>query len=117
MGIFIAWLGLFGVEAFSAEERTKEIGIRKVLGASERSIVALLSGDFLKLVGIAGLIGTPVGWFVIQRWLESFAYRTAVSWTLFVYTTAAALRIALLTMSYQAIRAATAKPVESLRSE
>ncbi|HEX9510005.1 MAG TPA: ABC transporter permease [Puia sp.] len=117
IAIFISCLGLFGLAAFSAEQRTKEIGIRKVLGASERSIVALLSGDFLKLVGIAVLIGTPVGWFVIQRWLESFAYRTAVSWTLFVYTTAAALLIALLTISYQAIRAATANPVESLRSE
>ncbi|HWK03550.1 MAG TPA: ABC transporter permease [Puia sp.] len=117
IAIFISCLGLFGLAAFSAEQRTKEIGIRKVLGASERSIVALLSGDFLKLVGVAVLIGTPVGWFVVQRWLQSFAYRTGVSWTLFVYTAAAALLIALLTISYQAIRAATANPVESLRSE
>jgi len=117
IAIFISCLGLFGLAAFSAERRTREIGIRKVLGASERSIVVLLSGDFLKLVGLAVLIGTPIGWLVVQEWLQNFAYRTTVSWTLFVYTTAAALLIALLTISYQAIRAATTNPVGSLRAE
>jgi putative ABC transport system permease protein len=115
--IFIACLGLFGLAAFSAEQRTKEIGIRKVLGASGSSIVALLSRDFLKLVALAVLIGSPLGWYVMQRWLQGFAYRTTVGWTVFALTTGAALFIALLTISSQAIRAALANPVKSLRSE
>jgi putative ABC transport system permease protein len=115
--IFISCLGLFGLAAFSAEQRTKEIGIRKVLGASEGSIVTLLSKDFLKLVAIAVLIGSPLGWYVMQQWLQGFAYRTTIGWTVFALTTGAALFIALLTISSQAIRAALANPVKSLRTE
>jgi putative ABC transport system permease protein len=115
--IFISCLGLFGLAAFSAEQRTKEIGIRKVLGASEGSIVTLLSKDFLKLVALAVLIGSPLGWYVMQQWLQGFAYRTTIGWTVFALTTGAALFIALLTISSQAIRAALANPVKSLRSE
>ena len=115
--IFISCLGLFGLAAFSAEQRTKEIGIRKVLGASEGSIVTLLSKDFLKLVAIAVLIGSPLGWYVMKQWLQSFAYRTTIGWTVFALTTGAALFIALLTISSQAIRAALANPVKSLRTE
>jgi putative ABC transport system permease protein len=115
--IFISCLGLFGLAAFSAEQRTKEIGIRKVLGASEGSIVSLLSKDFLKLVAIAVLIGSPLGWYIMQQWLQGFAYRTTIGWTVFALTTGAALFIALVTISSQAIRAALANPVKSLRSE
>jgi putative ABC transport system permease protein len=115
--IFISCLGLFGLAAFSAEQRTKEIGIRKVLGASEGSIVTLLSKDFLKLVAIAVLIGSPLGWYVMQKWLQGFAYRTSIGWTVFALTTGSALFIALVTISSQAIRAALANPVKSLRSE
>jgi len=115
--IFISCLGLFGLAAFSAEQRTKEIGVRKVLGASEGSIVALLSRDFLKLVAIAVLIGSPVGWYVMQKWLQGFAYRTGIGWTVFALTSGTALLIALITISSQAIRAAMANPVKSLRTE
>jgi putative ABC transport system permease protein len=115
--IFISCLGLFGLAAFSAEQRTKEIGIRKVLGASGGSIVALLSRDFLRLVALAVLIGSPIGWYAMQKWLQGFAYRTTIGWTVFAITTGVALLIALLTISSQAIRAAMANPVESLRTE
>ncbi|HEY4063468.1 MAG TPA: ABC transporter permease [Puia sp.] len=115
--IFISCLGLFGLAAFSAEQRTKEIGIRKVLGASEGSIVALLSRDFLRLVAIAVLIGSPLGWYLMQQWLQGFAYRTTIGWTVFALTTGTALFIALLTISSQALRAASANPVKSLRAE
>ena len=117
VAILIACLGLFGLAAYAAEQRTKEIGIRKVLGASEGSIVSLLSKDFLKLVAIAVLIGSPLGWYVMQQWLQGFAYRTTIGWTVFALTTGAALFIALLTISSQAIRAASANPVKSLRAE
>lgn len=117
IAIFISCLGLFGLAAFSAEQRTKEIGIRKVLGASSGSIVSLLSGEFLRLVGLAVLIGTPVGWWITHQWLQDFAYHTTVTWSLFVLTTGAALLIAFATIGFQAIRAATANPVRSLRSE
>jgi len=117
IAIFISCLGLFGLAAFSAEQRTKEIGIRKVLGASAGSIVGLLSGEFLKLVSIAVLIGSPVGWWLTNKWLREFAYRVPVSWTIFFFTTAAAMLIAFATISFQAIRAASANPVKSLRAE
>jgi putative ABC transport system permease protein len=117
IAIFVSCLGLFGLAAFSAEQRTKEIGIRKVLGASGGSIVALLSRDFLRLVALAVLIGSPIGWYVMQKWLQGFAYRTAIGWTVFALTTGAALLIAAATISSQAIRAALANPVKSLRSE
>jgi len=117
IAILISCLGLFGLATFSAEQRIKEIGVRKVLGASVTSIVTLLSKDFLKLVAIAILIASPIAWFVMNKWLQSFAYRTNISWTVFAVTTITALLIALLTISFQAIRAAIANPVKSLRTE
>jgi len=117
IAILISCLGLFGLATFSAEQRIKEIGVRKVLGASVTSIVALLSKDFLKLVIVAVIIASPLAWFVMNKWLQSFAYRTSISWTVFVITTLVALFIALITISLQAIKAAVANPVDSLRSE
>jgi len=115
--ILIACLGLFGLATYTAEQRIKEIGIRKVLGASVRSIVTLLSRDFLLLVGIAALIAAPVAWFGMNRWLEDFAYRINISWWVFFIAAIIAVMIALATISFQAIKAAIANPVESLRSE
>lgn len=115
--ILIACLGLFGLVTYAAEQRTKEIGIRKVLGARVTSIVGLLSKDFTILVGIAALIAFPVAWWAMYKWLETFAYRTKISWWIFLVAGAAALVIALLTVSIQTIRAALANPVKSLRSE
>jgi len=117
IAILISCLGLFGLATFSAEQRTKEIGVRKVLGASVAGIVTLLSKDFLKLVVISILIASPVAWWVMHKWLQDFAYQTKISWTVFAITTVAALLIALLTISFQAIRAAISNPVKSLRTE
>jgi len=117
IAILISCLGLFGLAAFSAEQRIKEIGVRKVLGASVGSIVSLLSKDFLKVVGIAILIASPVAWWAMNKWLQDFAYRTNIGWQVFLLTAAIALCIALLTVSFQAIRAAISNPVKSLRSE
>ncbi len=117
IAILIACLGLFGLSAFAAEQRFKEIGVRKVLGASVFSIVGLLSRDFIRMVLIAILIATPVGWYFMNKWLESFAYRTPVSWWLFAITGFLAILIALITVSFQAIRAAIGNQVNSLRSE
>jgi putative ABC transport system permease protein len=117
IAILISCLGLFGLATFSAEQRIKEIGVRKVLGASVAGIVALLSKDFLKLVGISIIIASPLAWFVMHKWLQDFAYRINISWVVFAITTAIALLIALLTISFQAIRAAIANPVKSLRTE
>ncbi len=117
IAILISCLGLFGLASFSAEQRIKEIGVRKVLGASVTSIVALLSKDFLKLVAIAIVIASPLAWWAMHKWLLNFAYRINVSWFVFVITAFAALFIALLTISFQAIRAAVANPVKSLRTE
>ena len=117
IAILISCLGLFGLATFSAEQRIKEIGVRKVLGASVTGIVTLLSKDFLKLVGIAIVIASPVAWFVMNKWLQSFAYRTHISWVVFAITAFIALFIALVTISFQAIKAAVANPVKSLRTE
>jgi putative ABC transport system permease protein len=117
IAILISCLGLFGLATFSAEQRTKEIGVRKVLGASVTGIVALLSKDFLKLIAISIVIASPVAWWVMNKWLQDFAYRTNISWTVFVITTVVALLIALITISFQAIRAAIVNPVKSLRTE
>jgi len=115
--IFIACLGLFGLVTYAAEQRMKEIGIRKVLGAHITGIVGLLSKDFVRLIGIAALIAFPLaGWFM-YKWLQSFAYRTNISWWIFFAAGGAALLIALLTVSVQTIRAAVANPIRSLRSE
>jgi putative ABC transport system permease protein len=115
--IFIAFLGLFGLVTYAAEQRMKEIGIRKVLGARVGGIVGLLSKDFALLVGIAALIAFPLAWFGMDKWLQSFAYRIGISWWIFVAAGTAALMIALLTVSVQTIRAAVANPIRSLRSE
>ncbi len=115
--IFVACLGLFALATFSAVQRTKEIGIRKVLGAEVSGIVALLSGDFLKLVLIAFLIASPVVWFAMNQWLQDFAYRIQISWWVFAVAACAISLIALLTVSVKAIKAALANPVKSLRTE
>jgi putative ABC transport system permease protein len=117
IAILISCLGLFGLATFSAEQRTKEIGIRKVLGANVTGIVALLSKDFLKLVVLSIVIASPIAWWVMNKWLQDFAYRTNIEWTVFVLTAFIALCIALVTISFQAIKAAVANPVKSLRTE
>jgi putative ABC transport system permease protein len=117
LAIFIACLGLFGLVAFAAEQRTKEIGVRKVLGASVASIVALLSKDFLKLVLIAVIIASPIAWYAMHQWLQNFAYRVELTWWMFVLAGLVATGIALFTVSLQSIRAAQVNPVKSLRSE
>lgn len=117
LAIFIACLGLFGLATFTAEQRTKEIGVRKVLGASVGSIVALLSQDFLKLVLIAIGIATPLAWYAMHQWLQNFAYRIDMPWWVFAGAGVLAILVALLTVSFQSIKAALMNPVESLRSE
>lgn len=115
--IFIACLGLFGLVTFTVESRTKEIGIRKVLGATVSSIVSMLSKDFLLLVLIAFVIATPIAWFVMNKWLQSFAYRINMSWWVFIAGGLSAVMVALITLSFRAIKAAIANPVKSLRTE
>lgn len=115
--IFIACLGLFGLVTYMAEQRTKEIGVRRVLGASVRGIVQMLSKDFLKLVAIAFVFAAPLAWWAMHMWLQDFAYRINIDWWIFAVAGLGALLIALLTVSVQAIRAAIANPVESLRTE
>lgn len=115
--IFIACLGLFGLATYSTEKRLKEIGIRKVLGASVTNIVGLLSGDFIKLVLIAIVIATPLGWWGMHRWLEGFAYRVNIHWWTFGLAGLAAVMIALFTVGFLALKAATMNPVRSLKSE
>ena len=117
LAIFVAGLGLFGLASFTAEQRTKEIGVRKVLGASLPNIVTLLSKDFIKLVFIASLIAMPAGYWVMNRWLENFAYRTTIGFGTFALTGVLALTIAWLTISLQSLKAALANPVEALRYE
>ncbi len=115
--IFIACLGLFGLATFTANQRTKEIGVRKVLGASVKSIVLLLSGDFLKLVCLAFVIAAPVSWYIMSKWLQDFAYRTPMGWQIYLFAAVIAVCIAIATISVQAIKAAIANPVKSLRTE
>lgn len=117
IAIVIACLGLFALAAYSAEQRVKEIGIRKVLGASATNVTILLSKDFLKLVTIAILIASPLAWFIMQKWLQNFAYQTPVNWWLFVIAGGMAIFIAIGTVSFHAIKSALANPVESLRTE
>jgi len=115
--IFVACLGLFGLARFTAEQRTKEIGIRKVLGSSVTGIVNLLSLDFLKLVFVAVIIASPIAWFIMNKWLQDFAYRINISWWIFFVAAFLAVLVTILTISYQAIKAALANPVKSLRTE
>jgi putative ABC transport system permease protein len=117
IAVFIACMGLGGLAAFAVNRRTKEIGIRKVLGASEASIVRLLSKDFLKLVVIGFVIAVPIGWYGMHRWLQNFAYKITMSWWIFLLAGGIALVIALATVSWQSVRAALANPVDSLRNE
>jgi putative ABC transport system permease protein len=117
LAISIACLGLFGLVTFTAEQRVKEIGIRKVLGASVTSIVQLLSTDLMKLVLIAILIASPIAWFAMDKWLQDFAYKISINWWVFLLAGGAAAFIALTTVSLQSIKAALTNPVKSLRSE
>ena len=115
--IFIACLGLLGLSLFSTMQRTKEIGVRKVLGASVGNIVLLLSRDFIRLVIIAFVIASPLAWYIMHTWLQDFAYRIDLEWWVFAIAGLLAVAIALATISYQAVRAAISNPVTSLRSE
>lgn len=115
--LLISCFGLFGLATFAAEIRTKEIGIRKVLGASVASITALLSKDFLKLVLVAIVIASPVAYYLMNKWLESFAYKTEISVWVFAAAGSLAVGVACLTVGYQAIRAALVNPVKSLKTE
>ncbi len=117
LAILIACLGLFGLAAFTTEQRAKEISVRKVLGATVSGIAGMLSGDFVKLVLVAILIATPIAWWAMSSWLQDFAYRTEIQWWMFAAAGLAALVISLFTVSFQAIKAAIANPVNSLRSE
>jgi len=117
LAIFIACLGLFGLSAFAISQRVKEIGIRKVLGADVSTIVSLLSKDFLKLVGLAAPFAFLIAWFAMNKWLEDFAYRISIPWWIFLFAGIVAAVVALFTVSFQAVRAALANPVKSLRSE
>jgi predicted lysophospholipase L1 biosynthesis ABC-type transport system permease subunit len=117
LAIIISCLGLFGLAAFTAERRTKEIGIRKVLGATVGNLATLLSKDFLILVGISCVIAFPVAWWVMHNWLQDYEYRINISVWIFIVAAVLAILIALLTVSFQAIKAALSNPVKSLRTE
>ncbi len=115
--IFISCIGLFGLSVLAAEKRTKEIGIRKVLGASVQGVVTILSADFLKLVFISLLVAIPLAWIAAHNWLENYPYRIALSWWMFAGAGILVVMVALLTVSFQAIKAAIANPAKSLRTE
>ncbi len=117
LAIFISCLGLFGLASFVAEQRKKEIGIRKVIGASVFNIWNLLSKEFIGLVIISLLIASPIAYFFMNNWVEKYTYRTNISWWIFLVAGCGALTITLLTVSFQAIKAAVANPVKSLRTE
>ena len=117
LAIFIACLGLFGLASFTSEQKTKEIGIRKVLGATVGNIVKLLSVEFVKLVLLANLIAWPVSYYIMHNWLGNFAYRTNINIVTFVVVGVVALVIALATVSFHAVRSALANPADSLRTE
>ncbi len=117
LALFVGCLGLLGLASFTAEQRTKEIGIRKVLGASESSIVALLAQEFVKLVVISTVLATPLAYFAMRNWLENFAYRTEIGWQVFIVSGGLVLMVALITVSFQAVKAALANPVDALQYE
>ncbi len=117
LAVLIACLGLLGLISYAADSRTKEIGIRKVLGASMKDIVLLLSQEFIWLLCLATLIAWPVAWYFTDKWLQNFAYRIALDWYTFLLAGAIAMIIAALTVGYQAVKAAKANPVEALRYE
>jgi len=117
LAFFVSALGLFGLALFTTEQRKKEIGIRKVNGSEVTQIIRLLSFDFTKLVLIAFVIATPVAWYVMHRWLENYAYKTDISWWIFIVTGIASYLITMITIGYQSYKAAVVNPVETLRSE
>ena len=117
LAIFISCLGVFGMASFTAEQRTKEIGVRKVVGATVFNIWQLLSKDFVRLVIIAFVIAVPLSYYFMHNWLQNYQYRTALSWWIFAATGIGALLITLTTVSFQSIKAAIANPVKSLRTE
>jgi ABC-type antimicrobial peptide transport system permease subunit len=117
LAIFISCLGLFGLAAYTAERRTKEIGIRKVLGASMTGLTGLLAKEFLQLVALSCIIAFPAAWWFMSKWLQDYAYRTTIQWWMFAAAGSGALLIALITVSFQSIKAAIANPVKSLRTE
>src|SRR5690606_19222243 len=115
--IFISCLGLFGLATFTAESRIKEVGVRKVLGASVVNVTALLSKDFLKLVAVSFFVASPIAWYAMSQWLSSYTYRVDIAWWVFALAGVLSMLISLATISYQAIKAALANPVHSLRNE
>lgn len=115
--IFISCIGLFGLSVLATEKRVKEIGIRKVLGASVKSIVSILSADFLKLVAISLVIAIPLAWIAGNKWLENYPYRISIGWSIFLLAAMLVILIALLTVSFQALKAALASPVKALKTE
>ena len=117
LSIIICCLGLFGLAHLAAQRRIKEIGIRKVLGATVTSIASLLTRDFLKLVMISLVVASPLAWWVMNTWLQDFAYRIRIGWWIFILSGVIAIVIAMLTVGFQAMKAATANPVKSLRTE
>jgi putative ABC transport system permease protein len=117
IAIFISCLGLFGLVMFTTEQRTKEIGVRKVLGASVQSVVSLISADFIKLIIISNVVAIPVAWYMMNMWLANFAYKISIHWVTFFIAGGSSLLIAWLTIAYQSIKAAVANPVDSLRNE
>jgi putative ABC transport system permease protein len=117
LAILVACLGLFALSAFMVEQRSKEISVRLVLGASVNSVFQLLTWNFIRLVIIAFAIATPLAWYLMNQWLEDYAYRTEISWDVFVITGSLAIMIALLTISYQSLRAAWINPVTNLKAE
>jgi putative ABC transport system permease protein len=117
LAIAIACSGLFSLVALTVQQRTKEIGIRKVLGAGIAEIVQLITKDFLLLISIAIVIASPLAWFAMNRWLESFAFRTRINWWIFLFSGLVAITIALITIIVQVISAARANPAKSLRTE
>ena len=117
LAIFVGCLGLFGLAAFTAEQRTKEIGIRKVLGASISGIALMMSKEFIMWVVVANILAWPIAWYVMSQWLQGFAYQTSMTLWTFALSAVLALVVALLTVSYQAIKAARANPVEALKYE
>jgi ABC-type antimicrobial peptide transport system permease subunit len=117
LAIFISCLGIFGLASFVAEQRTKEIGVRKVLGASVVNLWGMLSKDFIVLVSISLLLSMPMAWYFMNEWLQKYEYRSTISWWIFVIAALGSLIITLLTVSFQAIKAALMNPVNSLRSE
>ena len=117
IAIFITILGLIGLASFSVERRTKEIGIRKTLGATKKQIVALITKEFTSLVIVANLLGWPIAWYVANKWLQNFAFRISLGWWIFVLAGVITLGLTWMTVSLHAVRAASANPVDTLRYE